>query len=158
MKAAAEMGGYEENALYASENMSHSLKRSLTTLEIAEAQNEATERGGRMAVWKFGPSKFTFGILNRIKSVHKNGKIYGEVSQDFCVISEPVNGSPNTFAGPGDSGSVVWSTDGHVVGLLTSGNWDNPFVTYVTPMELVLDDIKRACGAKKVEMVVKKEN
>ena len=48
------------------------------------------------------------------------------------------------FSEGGDSGSFVWDTDGYVVGQLQGGP--------PTPIEVVLEDIRQACGAKKVEL------
>lgn len=44
------------------------------------------------------------------------------------------------FSSPGDSGSVVYTTDGGVIGLLFSGDGRN--LTFVNPMQTVLDELQ----------------
>ena len=61
------------------------------------------------------------------------------------------------FAKKGDSGSIVWDSDGYVIGQLCGG-LENRFITWVTPMEYVLEDIRLACNAKDVRLVVRSED
>jgi hypothetical protein len=61
------------------------------------------------------------------------------------------------FTDAGDSGSLVWDADGYVSALAWGGK-EESFVTYVTPIEYVLEDIQRACNAKDVRLVVRKED
>lgn len=145
------------NDYLTSAEISHVLKRSLTIteLETAQKQVEARNSGGKFVVWKFGRStKFTFGCANPIKSLHNitaNGS--GMVSKEWAIIHTAANGKTNEFSSKGDSGSLVWDTEGHIVGLLWGGG-DTSFVSYATPIETVLEDIKEKCGAETVEMVV----
>ena len=61
------------------------------------------------------------------------------------------------FSKRGDSGSFVWDSDGYVIGQLWGG-LENRFITWVTPMEYILEDIRLACDAKDVRLVVRRED
>jgi hypothetical protein len=56
----------------------------------------------------------------------------------------------------GDSGSLIWDINGYVAALVWGG--PNTNVTYATPIGDVLDDIREACGAKEVKLIVKSED
>lgn len=62
---------------------------------------------------------------------------------EYCVVNIP---GLNYFSYQGDSGACVVDTKGRVVGMLHSGNGENiPFgaeITYLTPMEWIIQDIK----------------
>ena len=62
-----------------------------------------------------------------------------------------------TFSAPGDSGSLVWDSDGYVCAMLWGGKAGSN-IHYVTPFEYVLEDIRQVCNAKEVKLVVRKED
>jgi hypothetical protein len=81
----------------------------------------------------------------------------GPILSDEYVFIQGARGYDKPFAGPGDSGSVVFDSNGCAVGLLFRGlrpNNDNNMVglTYVTPIEHVLKDIKEFCKGKIVDI------
>jgi hypothetical protein len=62
---------------------------------------------------------------------------------EYCVVNIP---GLNYFPYQGDSGACVIDIEGRIVGMLHSGNGENiPFgaeITYLTPMEWIIQDIK----------------
>lgn len=60
----------------------------------------------------------------------------------------------NRFSYCGDSGACVLDLEGKIVGMLHSGNGENPpfgaEITYVTPMEWLLKDIKETLNTENV--------
>ncbi|OAP54049.1 hypothetical protein AYL99_11583 [Fonsecaea erecta] len=63
-----------------------------------------------------------------------------------CVVTAEKD---RKFAGPGDSGAVVFNTRGEMKGLVVAGNSDHT-VTYMTPSNVLVNDIKKMTGAKDV--------
>lgn len=104
-------------------------------------------------------SGLTFGLFNEVKSVVR--KVYNSSTPpqatEWCVIGKP--GSDSPFSRAGDSGACVWDpVTGNVAGMITaglrkdealqSGHLEPGFaadLTYVTPLEWILEDIKE-CG------------
>ncbi|KDN61741.1 hypothetical protein CSUB01_10814 [Colletotrichum sublineola] len=103
-------------------------------------------------------SDLRFGLVNQVKSVTRRVLIDGEafLSQECCIVADRVNCA---FSERGDSGACVFDLEGRAVGMVTSGitrdevlqgNDDYGLdramdVTYATPMEWLLADMK-ACG------------
>jgi hypothetical protein len=116
----------------------------------------AEEEDNRCAVWKFGrTSHYTFGIFSHIKSDYLSTD--GIISDELAVVHHNKMGIEGWFSDDGDSGSLVWGSDGFVSGLLWAGKREEWF-TYVTPMEYVLDDIRQVCNAKDVGLLIRKED
>lgn len=87
----------------------------------------------------------TWGWSNSARSITRHPSGREElISEEWCIV--PVHDS-RAFSQPGDSGSCVWDLDGRIGGILTggSGNGVTVDVTYATPMERIMQDIK-ACG------------
>ncbi|KAM3434553.1 hypothetical protein MY4824_005386 [Beauveria thailandica] len=92
----------------------------------------------------------------------KTGLTFGYASTFTSVIRTPIGGDTTVtevwpvissarcyFSGDGDSGSCVWDLDGRVAGIVVAGN-RKPFerndwhdITYVVPIEAILEDMKR---------------
>ncbi|EMT72117.1 hypothetical protein FOC4_g10003970 [Fusarium odoratissimum] len=88
---------------------------------------------------------FTVGRANGVHSVLRHAFEIAEevVSSEWCIV-----GLGNAFSDKGDSGAVVFDLEGRVGGMITAGlrkqdNADGFDVTYATPMQWLLDDIKR---------------
>jgi hypothetical protein len=132
------------------------LKQHLTWKEVQSKQAMAEEIDGRRyIVWKHGrTTHFTFGIANDIHSNYNSTTLGTEenpmLTNEWAIKNDP----KGAFSLPGDSGSFVWDTDGYVVGQLWGGP-DGSIFSYVTPIEHVLEDVRQACGATKVELVVR---
>jgi hypothetical protein len=138
-------------------DMPSHLARALTWAEVRNRQEAIEMTDGKCyAVWKFGrTSHYTYGIASVIQSnyVDKDGM----VSDEWLVKDNNVHCRYDTsFSTGGDSGAFVWDCDGYVSGMLWGGKAQN-FVSYVTPIEVVLEDIKRVCKAKEVRLVVRPE-
>lgn len=92
-------------------------------------------------------SGWTGGSLNEIRS----DCCLGNLTTEYCVVNIP---GLNRFSYGGDSGSCVLDLDGGIVGMLHSGNGtDRHFgseITYVAPIEWVLDDIKETLKTENV--------
>jgi hypothetical protein len=132
------------------------LKRHLTLEEILHKQDAAEQEDNNLVVWKFGrTTHFTFGILSSIPSNYLSTS--GIVTDELAIVPYRSMVSELGFSEKGDSGSLVWDTDGYVYGLLWGGP-DRSVVTYVTPIEYVLEDICQVCGAKEVTLVIPKED
>lgn len=100
-------------------------------------------------VIKYGPaSELTTGISNRIKSLTRwpcpGGGEYR--SEEWCIVGHGRGDDRVAFSADGDSGSCVFDIQGRVGGMLTGGLGREDFghdVSYVTPMEWLLEDIRR---------------
>ncbi|GJC89372.1 hypothetical protein ColLi_12210 [Colletotrichum liriopes] len=113
-----------------------------TTLNV---EDEAT-----MIVGKRGRgSGLTWGLSSGIRSVIRcPSSLSHEVySDEWCIVgADGLLGS--AFSTGGDSGACVWDVQGRIGGMITGGNSANGAamdVTYATPMEWILEDMK-ACG------------
>ncbi|KAI9053383.1 hypothetical protein LZ554_002342 [Drepanopeziza brunnea f. sp. 'monogermtubi'] len=123
----------------------------LTWHDILEKQDMADDVYKDYIVWKHGrPSHFTWGITGAIASDYLWGD--GVTKSDEWHIKDAPRGSG--FSLKGDSGALVWDIDGAVVGMMWGGCFQR-LVTYVTPIEAVLADIKETLGARDVRMVVR---
>ena len=132
------------------------LKRHLTLDETLNKLDAAEQEDKRFVVWKFGrTSHFTFGIVSHIHSNYLSTA--GIVTDELAIVPSHQMKSDSDFSTSGDSGSLVWDSDGYVIGLLWGGPV-NSVTTFITPLEHVLEDIGRVCGAKDVRLVVRKED
>jgi hypothetical protein len=138
-------------------DMPSHLGRALTWAEVKNRQETIEMTDGKYyAVWKFGrTSHYTCGIASGIQSNYQDQD--GMVSDEWMVKDNNVRRRyDSSFSKPGDSGAFVWDCDGYVSGMLWGGK-NQTFVSYVTPIEVVLEDIKRVCKAKEVRLVVRPE-
>jgi hypothetical protein len=132
------------------------LKRRLDYDEVQNLQDCAEEEDRKYMVWKFGRSThYTFGDLGGILSNYMSES--GFVSDEQLVIDYDIFETSRTFSDDGDSGSLVWDSDGYVCAMLWGGKAGSD-VHYVTPFEYVLEDIRQVCNAKEVKLVVRKED
>jgi len=128
------------------------LKRSLRSSEVERKFVNLDSK--KYAVVKHGrTSKWTLGYLQDIKSDY-HSQSSPIITDELPVISPA--GSP-VFSKGGDSGSLVFDVDGFIVGMLWGGQ-DETGISYITPIEVILEDIKEACGAKNVELLVRDED
>jgi hypothetical protein len=124
----------------------------LTFEELLVKKATAEVKGDSYVVWKSGrTTQTTFGIVSRIESDARSES--GVVSDELAVIDYH---KTYPLSDIGDAGSLVWDYDGFVCGMICGGKGDS-FVTYVTPIEYVLEDIKAVCGANDVRLVVRDE-
>lgn len=100
-----------------------------------------------MLVGKIGQkTKLTIGFSSTFKSVIRT------LVDDVKVESEVwpvITNRDVAFSAKGDSGSCLWDMDGRVAGMIVAGN-GKPYpdgfvvdVTYVLPMEVMLEDMER---------------
>ncbi|CZT41176.1 uncharacterized protein RSE6_00889 [Rhynchosporium secalis] len=139
------------------EDMPRYLKRSLTTEEFKHRQGLVEKENKQQVVWKYGRStECTYGVSSYIELSFRD--VDGTVSDEWLVLDTPLyNYNHQRQSSYGlDTGSFVWDPDGFVVGMLWRGR-ESAHQSYVTPIEAVLEDIKRVCGAEKVELVVRQE-
>lgn len=130
------------------------LKRSLAYREVCHKLEQAEANDKRFVVWKCGrTTHHTFGVASGILSMYQSSNQV--ISDEWMVKDKNQNGN-DSFSKDGDSGSFVWDSEGYVVGMLWGGK-EQSFVTYVTPMEAILEDIKIVCGASDVRLVVRPE-
>ncbi|KAM5347227.1 hypothetical protein ACJ41O_010232 [Fusarium nematophilum] len=123
------------------------------TISEAEMKNPREEAKTidepAILVAKYGrTTNFTVGLANNVKSLTRKpigGTTF--LSEEWCIIGQRrVNGRRVDFSWDGDSGSCVWDLGGRIGGMLTGGNGDKTNggfdVSYVTPIEWLLKDIK----------------
>lgn len=67
--------------------------------------------------------------------------------------STVVGSRGKSFSEPGDSGSFVFTQEGVVIGMVFGGSAECS-VTYVTPIQAILDDIKAVTGALDARIAV----
>ncbi|CZS92135.1 uncharacterized protein RCO7_00720 [Rhynchosporium graminicola] len=128
------------------DDFSSHLKRHLTTKEFRAEQDAVENRDKQLVVWKVGRSThYTHGASSEIKSNFVSADLM--VSDEWLVLDTPAHVPQRIFSAKGDSGSFIWTSDGFVAGLLW-GRRTKAQQTYVTPIEAVLDDIKKCCHAK----------
>ncbi|KAH8820086.1 hypothetical protein F5884DRAFT_865733 [Xylogone sp. PMI_703] len=128
----------------------------VTSVEIEQALKRTGSEGHMdmmgMRVLKHGrTSGWIGGSLNQIRSDCRRGSL---ITTELCIINLP---GTKPFSSGGDSGSLVFDIHGRVVAMLHSANrvGDVPVtrsneITYATPMEWLLQDIRRDMGAHSV--------
>ncbi|PHH68633.1 hypothetical protein CDD80_7380 [Ophiocordyceps camponoti-rufipedis] len=109
--------------------------------------------GRRNKVLKWGSSSgFTSGRVNPVVSVTRSATTKN--GPHFIALEWPIVAFRPAlpFSAAGDSGSCVWTAGGEVVGMITGGLgrvYDGLHfisdVTYITPMQWLMDDFE-ACG------------
>ncbi|KPM41028.1 hypothetical protein AK830_g5560 [Neonectria ditissima] len=101
-------------------------------------------------VAKFGAkTHFTVGFTNAIKSVTRRPRENLElISEELCILGckrSSENGR-ECFSARGDSGACVWDVQGRIGGIVTGGGGNEHAgshdVTYATPIEWLLEDVK----------------
>jgi hypothetical protein len=131
--------------------MPNYLKRHLTLKEMYVRQELAENTGKKFVVWKHGRTTHTtYGIASEIDSNYQSPE--GVVSREFMIKDHH-----GAFSDKGDSGSWIWDMEGYVWGMLWGGKKET-FVSYATPMEVVLDDIKLHLQVSNIELVVRDED
>ncbi|KAH0434756.1 hypothetical protein CcaCcLH18_05196 [Colletotrichum camelliae] len=144
----------------------HTLRGILPVANIQEPGSEDPTREGAICFGKVGHgSGLTFGLANQALSIlrrpiasTKDERDLGEeddsIHLSLAVLSKSevygMRPFTRSFGTAGDSGACAWDLDGRVAGMVTAGSmwdledrWTN--VTYVTPMEWILEDM-RECG------------
>lgn len=135
-------------------DMPQHLQKSLALEEILNSTNKAEQDNKNSIVWKFGrTTHFTYGFVSPILSNYRSAS--GVESTELLIADPPwldVDDCRDIFSADGDSGSLAWDSEGHVYGMLWGGK-EADFVTYITPIEYVFEDIRRVCSAKEVSLV-----
>ena len=73
----------------------------------------------------------------------------GVITKEICVIDLPLAYPDSTFSAKGDSGSVVIDTKSRIVGVVHGGGTrlsGGKRMSYVTPIEYLLEEFERALG------------
>lgn len=104
-------------------------------------------------------SGWTCGRLNEIRSdcrrTWENVDREDLLTTEFCVLNIP---KFNHFSFQGDSGSCVIDLDGKIVGILHGANGDGQHfgseITYVTPIEWVIQDVRDELHLEKDELII----
>lgn len=95
-------------------------------------------------------------MLNHFKSCQLSHKPDPQDPQKRITVEtweHAAESSAGNFSEPGDSGSWVFTREGMVVGMVWGGS-ANSEVSYVTPIEAILDDIKQVTGAAEARIAV----
>ncbi|KAI9166364.1 hypothetical protein HJFPF1_02464 [Paramyrothecium foliicola] len=102
-----------------------------------------------LIVGKYGANtSLTFGFGNQVKSLVRRpgGRNRDYTSEEWCVVGgrRESGARREDFSVPGDSGSVIWDMNQRIGGMITAGVGARSGieVTYATPMELLLEDIR----------------
>ncbi|VUC34496.1 unnamed protein product [Clonostachys rosea] len=119
--------------------------------EIRRPRTMSKNKEPVMVVAMFGPSsERSIGLSNSIMSVTRsvvNGRV--EKSEEWCILcrKEVYGRDKGYFSEPDDLASCVWDTSGRVAGILSAGNGAGIHdVTYATPIEWLLHDIRTQSG------------
>ncbi|KAI2601843.1 hypothetical protein GGR54DRAFT_634465 [Hypoxylon sp. NC1633] len=87
----------------------------------------------------------TFGRVNGLESFIRSHAEYGiyETSMELAVLR--ISKQHNTFSRSGDSGSIVLTRTGKILGIITRGEGptDNTDVTYITPYYAIDEELKK---------------
>ena len=87
----------------------------------------------------------TIGRATGMESFTRVYNEYGikETSVEIAVL--PYGNTNGPFSAPGDSGSIVLTRDGHILGMLTggAGTTERTDVTYITPYCYIEEEIKK---------------
>ncbi|KAK1969321.1 hypothetical protein LY78DRAFT_630161 [Colletotrichum sublineola] len=143
------------NRVYIAPPQSPLSRKAVGTVAASELQNPKE----KLIVGMRGrTSDLKFGIVNQVKSVTRRPFQDGRkfLSKECCIVAVGVSGE---FTRPGDSGACVFDLNGRAVAMVTGGisreqasqggdNYGLNYamdVTYATPMEWLLEDMK-ACG------------
>jgi uncharacterized protein YozE (UPF0346 family) len=123
------------------------------TLDITTFRDRSSIEAGGLAVLKHGAKTgLTMGensaYLSYCRTQHRQGSEYSwsqhipiiSFLKDDCLSRESTN-----FAGVGDSGSAVVTRDGTLCGMITlgSGMYHGYDLVYFTPIDYILDDIRK---------------
>jgi hypothetical protein len=98
-----------------------------------------------------GATEWTRGRLSGLKSAQISTT--NEYGEDYTVITKEVGvtGAKGPFSLQGDSGALVFDRSLRVVGMIFSGNLTEN-VSYITPCEDLVRDMKRVTGALDVRI------
>ncbi|KAK6336300.1 hypothetical protein TWF696_001862 [Orbilia brochopaga] len=86
-------------------------------------------------------SDLTFGTINGVKDA-VNFKDNGIETREWCIAAK----FRHVFSEEGDSESFVLNREGKVVGMITSGCDHITSFSYMTPIKLILEDIRKQTG------------
>lgn len=91
---------------------------------------------------------YTSGIYGGLKEARfaktvVHGKVVEQPTREHVLMG---HGHGEPFSRPGDSGALVFTIDGVVVGMIIAGHKFLD-ITYVTPIDDLIEDIKSATGA-----------
>ncbi|KAK1844964.1 hypothetical protein CCHR01_12425 [Colletotrichum chrysophilum] len=166
----AEQYCFVANTFFPPQDGIHNLRGILPVANIQAPESEDPTRESAICLGKIGHgSGLTFGLANQALSIlrrpvssTKDGGDLGEeddsIHLSVCVMGKAggygIRPSTRSFGIGGDSGACAWDLNGRVAGMVagmvTAGSmwdledrWTN--VTYVTPMEWILEDM-RECG------------
>jgi hypothetical protein len=79
----------------------------------------------------------------------------GVVSDELAIVPHQSKVPHYVFPDEGDSGSFALDSDGYMSGMMYGGHV-NRFITHVTPIKYILEDIRQVC-AKDVRLVVQND-
>ncbi|KAJ4161592.1 uncharacterized protein LMH87_007623 [Akanthomyces muscarius] len=137
MKVQPEAPRFFDNKLYKLQLAGTVTERELRNPPHSELNDDAV-----LFVGKVGArSGLTFGLGSTMASVVRY-PLKGMTLESLEWPVHHVKGDPN-FSAPGDSGSIVWTVDGRIVGMVTGGCGVRSMdITYVTPIERLLADVR----------------
>lgn len=131
------------------------LRRALTLKELLNQKKKTDENGKKiysLEVRKMFSLHVRRTVPHRIEFRTETGVI----TDELAILNQAMTGPEATFSVDGDSGSLIWDVNGYVAAMLWSG--PNTNITYATPIEDVLDDIRETCGHKEVKLIVRTED
>lgn len=160
----AEQYCFVANTFFPPHDGIHNLRGILPVANMQEPESEDPTRESAICLGKIGHgSGLTFGLANQALSILRRpvsstkddpGEEDDSMHLSVCVMGKAggygIRPSTRSFGIAGDSGACAWDLNGRVAGMVTAGSmwdledrWTN--VTYVTPMEWILEDM-RECG------------
>jgi hypothetical protein len=139
---------YEDQADY--QVLDDGLLQACGVVSAAEISNprhlDANGQPCLIVVKNGGTTGTTVGRANRLESVKRTYPEHGIIKQDSLEIAVVFYGNGHgKFSNAGDSGSIVLTREGKILGMLTSGADPTPEtdVTWLTPFWWLQEQIKK---------------
>ncbi|KAI0292289.1 hypothetical protein BC826DRAFT_1019683 [Russula brevipes] len=152
---------HEDRATY--RVLDDSLLQAYGVVSAAEISNpthlDANGQPCLIVVKNGGTTGTTLGCANGLPSVQRSIRDHGTIKQDSLEIAVVFYGKGHgKFSDPGDSGAIVLTREGKILGMLTSGAGptDETDVTYLTPFWWVLEQIQKQYPGAHLYDVVQK--
>lgn len=119
------------------------MAKTINYKEMWAKMDAADDKSRKKVIWKCGATtNFTFGLLSHINANHQNER--GIITDELLILQHKYEISSDYS---GDSGSILFDTDGDVYGMMWGGMPGCNF-TYVTPIQFILEDIQEVCQAE----------
>ncbi|KAL6355068.1 hypothetical protein LRP88_11545 [Fusarium phalaenopsidis] len=124
------------------------LRGTIPESEMMSPQSSTPSDEAALFVMKYGRTTgFRTGVTSKVRSLVRMPPGFKDESEEWCILGCGKAFAYQCFSAKGDSGSCVFDLQGRVGGMLTGGGGIGEYggfdVSYATPMEWLLEDMKR---------------